>query len=137
MGAIYFAWLGAALAIYWLTFGGAVPASIGEFARDVLTTPAGWALIIIGCSVGLLRPGGPGHQCRVLSAASRPRRFGHDGDPHLGARVPRQPGHHGDVDIIVAGLLVIGTVPFFVGLAVVMPVLGHATWHLYRRVVER
>jgi uncharacterized membrane protein len=39
--------------------------------------------------------------------------------------------------IIVAGLLVLGTVPFFVGLAVVMPVLGHATWHLYRRVVER
>jgi uncharacterized membrane protein len=38
--------------------------------------------------------------------------------------------------IIVAGLLVIGTVPLFVGLAVVMPVLGHATWHLYRRVVE-
>ena len=25
--------------------------------------------------------------------------------------------------------------PFFLGLAVVMPVLGHATWHLYRRVV--
>jgi uncharacterized membrane protein len=39
--------------------------------------------------------------------------------------------------IIVASLLVIGSVPFFVGLAVVMPVLGHATWHLYRKVVER
>jgi uncharacterized membrane protein len=38
--------------------------------------------------------------------------------------------------LIVAGLLVIGTVPLFVGLAVIMPVLGHATWHLYRKVVE-
>jgi hypothetical protein len=38
--------------------------------------------------------------------------------------------------LIVAGSLCIGSVPFFVGLAVVLPVLGHATWHLYRRVVE-
>jgi uncharacterized membrane protein len=38
---------------------------------------------------------------------------------------------------IVAGLLFIGSLPYFVGLAVVMPVLGHATWHLYRKVVER
>jgi uncharacterized membrane protein len=36
---------------------------------------------------------------------------------------------------IVAALLVIGSVPFFLGLTVVMPVLGHATWHLYRRAV--
>jgi uncharacterized membrane protein len=38
--------------------------------------------------------------------------------------------------LIVAALLVIGTLPFFVGLAVVIPVLGHATWHLYRLAVE-
>ena len=37
---------------------------------------------------------------------------------------------------IVAVLLIIGTVPIFVGLAVVMPVLGHATWHLYRKIVK-
>ena len=37
--------------------------------------------------------------------------------------------------IVTAGLLV-GSLPLFVGLAIVMPVLGHATWHLYRRVVE-
>jgi hypothetical protein len=36
----------------------------------------------------------------------------------------------------VAVLLLIGSIPFFLGLAVVMPVLGHATWHLYRRAVE-
>ena len=38
--------------------------------------------------------------------------------------------------LIVAALLVIGSIPAFFGLAVVMPVLGHATWHLYRKVVE-
>jgi len=35
-----------------------------------------------------------------------------------------------------AALLVIGSIPLLFGLAVVMPVLGHATWHLYRRAVE-
>lgn len=38
--------------------------------------------------------------------------------------------------LIVAGALVLGSLPLLVGLAVVMPILGHATWHLYRRVVE-
>ena len=37
--------------------------------------------------------------------------------------------------LIVAALLLLGCLPAFVGLAVVMPLLGHATWHLYRRVV--
>jgi hypothetical protein len=38
--------------------------------------------------------------------------------------------------LIVAGALLLGSLPFLVGLAVVMPVLGHSTWHLYRKVVE-
>jgi uncharacterized membrane protein len=36
---------------------------------------------------------------------------------------------------MVAGSLLIGALPFFVGLAVVLPVLGHASWHLYRKTV--
>ena len=38
--------------------------------------------------------------------------------------------------LIVAGGLVIGSAPLFLGLIFVMPVLGHATWHLYRRAVR-
>ena len=38
--------------------------------------------------------------------------------------------------LIVAALLLIGSVAFFLGLTVVIPVLGHATWHLYRKTVE-
>jgi uncharacterized membrane protein len=37
--------------------------------------------------------------------------------------------------IIVAGALVLGSIPLLLGLVVVLPVLGHATWHLYRRAV--
>jgi uncharacterized membrane protein len=39
--------------------------------------------------------------------------------------------------LVVAGLLALGFATLLVGLAIVVPVLGHATWHLYRRVVER
>jgi uncharacterized membrane protein len=38
--------------------------------------------------------------------------------------------------LVVAGLLVLGSLPLFVGLALVLPTLGYATWHLYRRAVE-
>jgi uncharacterized membrane protein len=38
--------------------------------------------------------------------------------------------------LIVAGVLALGSLPLFVGLAVAMPLLGHSTWHLYRCVVE-
>jgi len=39
--------------------------------------------------------------------------------------------------LIVAGSLAIGSIPFFLGLIFVMPVLGHATWHLYRKLAPR
>ena len=38
--------------------------------------------------------------------------------------------------LIVTGGLVAGSIPALIGLIVVIPVLGHATWHLYRKVVE-
>jgi uncharacterized membrane protein len=37
--------------------------------------------------------------------------------------------------LIVAVSLALGCIPLFIGLAIVMPILGHATWHLYRKVV--
>src|SRR6185295_2491879 len=51
---IYLAWLGAALGIYWMTFGNEMPKSAEDFARQVFTTPAGWTLIVAGCGVGFL-----------------------------------------------------------------------------------
>ncbi len=138
LGAIYFAWLGAALGIYWLTFGSAVPTSIWAFARAVLTTPPGWALIIVGCGVGFFFA----LVVLAISAVSFPLLL----DRNVSALTAIETSVRAFLanpvtmaiwGVIVAGLLIIGTVPFFVGLAVVMPVLGHATWHLYRRVVER
>jgi uncharacterized membrane protein len=138
LGAIYFAWLGAALGIYWLTFGGAAPDSVAGFARAVLTTPAGWALIVVGCGVGFFFA----LVVLAISAVSFPLLLDRDVSALTAIETSvraflANPVTMSVWGIIVAGLLVLGTVPFFVGLAVVMPVLGHATWHLYRRVVER
>jgi uncharacterized membrane protein len=137
LGALYFAWLGAALGIYWLTFGGATPTSVWAFARAVLTTPPGWALIVIGCGVGFFFA----LAVLAISAVSFPMLLDRDVSAMTAMRTSvraflANPVTMSMWGIIVAGLLVIGTVPLFVGLAVVMPVLGHATWHLYRRVVE-
>ncbi len=134
---IFLVWLATALAIYNLIFGGVEPYSIGDFARKVLTTSAGWTLIVVGCGVGFLFA----VAVLAISVVSFPMLL----DKDVGAGVAIQtsikavtvnPATMAAWGIIVAGGLVIGSIPFFVGLAVVMPVLGHATWHLYRKVVE-
>ena len=59
-----------------------------------------------------------------------------DGDRHLAARRHGQPRPDGGMGPRSSpAALVLGSLPLFLGLIVVMPVLGHATWHLYRRVV--
>ena len=37
--------------------------------------------------------------------------------------------------LIVAGALALGSIPALLGLIIVLPLLGHATWHLYRKLV--
>jgi uncharacterized membrane protein len=135
---IYFGWLFAAQAIYHRYFGSAVPASVADFAHQVLTTPAGWALIIIGCGVGFLFAA----VAFTLSVVSFPLLL--DRDVGIIAAVITSvrvvianPIVMAVWAFIVAVALLIGSLPFFVGLAVVLPVLGHSTWHLYRRVVGR
>lgn len=137
LGVIYFIWLGVAFAIYRAIYGSVIPTSISEFMWQVLTTPAGWTLIILGCGVGFVFA----LVVLAISAVSFPLLI----DRNVGTKAAVQTSVHAFManpvtmtmwGLIVAGLLVIGTVPLFVGLAVIMPVLGHATWHLYRKVVE-
>ena len=137
MMALYFAWLGAALGIYGLFFGGAAPASIEEFGRQIFTTPAGWGLIIVGCGVGFLFA----VLVLAISVVSFPMLIERDVGAMTAIRtsvrsVLANPVTMAMWGLIVAGSLVLGSLPFLFGLAVVMPVLGHATWHLYRKVVE-
>jgi uncharacterized membrane protein len=129
-------WLGAAMAIYTLTLGPEPPASLVSFARTVFTTEAGWALMILGVGVGFLFA----VLVLAISVVSFPllldREVGLKAAVATSVRaVMANPGPMALWGLIVAGGLVAGSIPLFLGLIIVMPVLGHATWHLYRRVV--
>jgi uncharacterized membrane protein len=134
---IFVIWVAVANAIYIATFGYATPTSIENFANEVLTTRAGWTLILAGNLVGLL------FAVLVLSISvvSFPLLLDRD----VGAAVAlltsiravaRNPFTMMLWGVIVAALLVVGSLPLFLGLTIIVPILGHATWHLYRRVVE-
>ena len=134
---VYFAWLAAAWTIYGKLFGATTPGSIAEFASQVFTTPSGWTLIAVGSGIGLLFA----IAVLSLSVVSFPMLL----DRNVGVwtavvtsikAVLANPIALAIWGIIVAYALLIGSLPFFVGLAVVLPVLGHATWHLYRAIVE-
>ena len=135
--ALFVTWIAAADAIYIAAFGNAPAASIPDFSARVLTTPEGWSLIIIGCGVGFLFA----VVALCVSVVSFPLML----DRHATAidairtsvrAVMKNPFAMAVWGLIVAALLVIGSLPLFVGLCVVLPVLGHSTWHLYRKVVE-
>src|SRR4029078_2872514 len=134
--AIFLLWLLAANVIYELTLGPEPPVSIAAFVRDVFTTRAGWAMIAVGVGVGLLFA----LLVLAISVVSFPLLLDRD----VGLRtalltsiraVTANPGPMAVWGLIVAGGLLIGSIPAFLGLIIVMPVLGHATWHLYRKVV--
>lgn len=135
---IFLLWLVAAEAIYQLTLGPAPPASLASFVRDVFTTDVGWVMIGFGVGVGFLFA----LLVLAISVVSFPllldREMGLDTAILTSVRaVVANPGPMAIWGLIVAGGLVIGSIPFFLGLIIVMPVLGHATWHLYRKVVPR
>jgi uncharacterized membrane protein len=135
--AIFLLWLAAAYAIYLVTLGPESPASIGAFAGDVLTTGAGWTMIVVGVGVGLLFA----LLVLAISVVSFPLLLDRDvGLPVAVATsvhaVLANPGPMAAWGLIVASGLVVGSIPVLLGLIIVMPVLGHATWHLYRKVVR-
>ena len=39
--------------------------------------------------------------------------------------------------VVVDYGLILGSIPLFIGLVVILPVLGHATWHLYRKLIAK
>lgn len=134
---IFLVWLFSAQALYGLIYPVRAQSSLIDFATDVLTTPAGWTLLVVGNVVGLffalvvlsislvtfpLLLDRPVSMAAAIAASSRATLLNPMPVMTWGA--------------IVAVLLFVGSVPLFIGLAVVLPVLGHATWHLYRKLVD-
>jgi uncharacterized membrane protein len=134
--ALFVTWVATAQAIYVAAFGYAAAAGIPDFLERVLTTPQGWWLIVVGCGVGFLFA----VVALCISVVSFPLML----DRHAGAGdaivtslkvVARNAIPMAAWGLIVAALLIVGSLPLFLGLAVVIPLLGHATWHLYRKAV--
>ena len=133
---IFIIWLAAADWIYVATLGNKPVASVADFLSEVLTTSSGWKLIILGNGIGFLFA----LLVLTISAVSFPLLLDRDVGVAMAILtsvrlVFGSPFAMSLWGLIVAGLLVIGSLPFFIGLAIVIPVLGHSTWHLYRRAV--
>lgn len=134
--ALFGCWMLVAYGIYEVTLGPEPPVSTTAFLSDVLTTGPGWTMAILGTAAGFVFA----LAALVASAVSFPLLL----DRHVGvpmavvtsARVFRtSPGPVLAWGAIVTVGLVLGSIPLLLGLIVILPVLGHATWHLYRRAV--
>ena len=131
---IFFAWLAVAWGIYAITLGPQPPASLSAFVREVFATPSGWAMIFVGMGVGFLFAAAT----FALSAISFPLML--DRDVGLGgamrtsiAAVRANPVPMAVWGLVIAASLVAGSIPALAGLIFVMPLFGHASWRLYRR----
>jgi uncharacterized membrane protein len=135
--AIFAVWVATAHAIYVSTFGNTPASAIPDFVTRVFTTPEGWRLIMVGCGVGFLFAA----VALCISLVSFPLMLHQHADMTDAMRtslrvVAKNPIAAAEWGLIVAVLLAIGSIPLFLGLTVVMPLLGHATWHLYRKAIE-
>ena len=134
---VYLIWIATANGMYVTRFGHQNVTSLTAFINQIVTTPQGLSLFVVGNAVGLV------FAAAVLSltVVAFPLLL----DRHVGiatamatslVAVAKNPLTMVLWGLIVAFGLFLGALPFLIGLALVIPILGHATWHLYRAVVE-
>lgn len=138
LAVLFVAWQVAAWVIYSATLGLKPPSGLAEFFGRLFTTPEGWAMVIVGNLVGFVFAA----LTLVLTVASFPMVVDRpvDAGQAVGASVravSRNPTTIARWGLRVAGLLALGCLPLFLGLPVILPVLGYATWHLYTRLIAR
>ncbi|HET8996320.1 MAG TPA: DUF2189 domain-containing protein [Acetobacteraceae bacterium] len=134
---LFVLWLMAANIIYLWTLGPEPPQSLGGFLRAVFTTADGWIMIAAGLGIGFLFA----VVVLAISVVSFPLLLDRDTGVDTAVSfsvhsVRANPGPFAVWGMIVASGLVLGSIPCLIGLVIVLPVLGHATWHLYRRLVR-
>lgn len=136
LAVVFMAWLVAAMGLERLIIGPTRDGSIVDFLSGVLTTREGWALIVAGHAVGFVFAA----VAFALGAVSFPLLL----DRHVDLRtavltsvraIRENPRVMAAWALTIAVLMAAGSVLFFIGLAIVLPVLGHATWHMYRKLV--
>ena len=135
---IFGLWLVAAGLLYFVLFGWTTPTSISGFLTEIFTTPRGWALIVLGGTIGAIF----GWFVLAISVASTPMLIDCDVSAAQAVSASWRASRENRREmirwgLIVAVLLVLGSIPLFVGLAFVLPWLGYSTWHLYTRLIDR
>jgi len=142
LGGLFLCWLWAAGTLYSATLATLGAAAPLEFLGRLFSTPEGLRMVLVGNGVGALFA----LAALVISAFSFPMavdvRAQGAADPitTIGTSIAvfrRSPVTVLKWGLLVAVLLLVGSIPLFVGLMVVLPVLGYATWHLYTRAVMR
>ncbi|NRB16551.1 MAG: DUF2189 domain-containing protein [Rhodobacteraceae bacterium] len=137
LAALFFVWMICANSVYTWTLGPESPTSLAAFVSDTFTTTAGWVMVTVGGGLGALFA----LAALAISVVSFPLLL----DRHVGLpvavvtsiRVLRaSPVVTLTWGALIGTSLVIAAIPFLLGLVVVVPIFGHATWHLYRRAVE-
>lgn len=134
---LYVAWLLVAEFLYFGIFGADSPHSISDFVTQVLTTRRGGALIFYGTAFGFVFA----VAALAISVVSFPLALDRSVTAAEAVQtsfkaVTSNPFVMAVWGLIVVVLLAAGAIVFLIGLAVLLPVLGHATWHLYRKLVE-
>ena len=135
-GVFFMVWLLLADAIHAATLGSERPAGLMALLTEAVTTPAGWAMVVVGTGVGFLLAAA----VLAVSVISFPLLLDRDVSLPVAVLTSVQVARENAVviagwGVTVATLLVVGIVPVLLGLVVVLPLLGHATWHLYRAAV--
>jgi uncharacterized membrane protein len=137
LAVIFILWLLTAQSLYVSLFGPGRPESLMTFANEVFATSRGWQLMLYGIAIGFL------FALAVLctTVIAFPLLLDRDTGAATAVYTSMKAFAVNPMEfmlwgLIVAVLLVVGFAMFFAGLAIVIPVLGHATWHLYRKVVE-
>lgn len=135
--ALFVVWIACAQALFFLNFGDRRINSASELAHLVANTREGWNLFVYGNLIGLL--------FAIVAGATTVIAFPMLLDRKVSAStavatsmsvVAKNPGVMATWGLTVAGTLLLASLPLLVGLAIAVPILGHSTWHLYRKAVE-
>ena len=133
----FFVWVELAFLLLTLFLGGATVPAPSEFAHTLLSTNAGLGLLLTGTLTGAILAA----IVFSISSVAVPLLLVKDVDAVTAMVTSVRAASLNTSAMLlwaalIAGYVVLGTWTLFVGLVVIFPLLGHATWHAFRALVE-